>query len=222
MGNDTLIAERRIETVQYDAPVNYADAYREQVRLRDELAQGRRPNALMLLEHAPVFTLGRNAHAEHLLAGADQLAALGIDLEHVDRGGDITYHGPGQLVAYPILNLRFWQCSVNWYLRTLEDVLIQTLAHYGLRGERNKGFTGVWVDGAKVAAVGVGLRDWYTYHGIALNVAPNMEHWRLIVPCGIPDKPVTSFRALLADSCPTVPEVAAVFEANFKKTFRTP
>lgn len=185
------------------------------------VARGERTNALMLLEHAPVFTLGRNAHEEHLLAGRDRLAALGIDLQHVDRGGDITYHGPGQLVAYPILNLRAWHCSVNWYLRALEDVLIETIAAFGLRGERNRGFTGVWVDGAKIAAVGIGIRDWITYHGISLNVSPNMEHWRLIVPCGIPDKPVTSLNALLCTDSPAMETVASEFEKQFLKAFQS-
>lgn len=212
--------ERRIETIRYDAPIGYAEAYAEQLQLREQVARGDRANALMLLEHTPVFTLGRNAHEEHLLMSAETLAGLGIEVRHVDRGGDVTYHGPGQLVAYPILNLRLWRCSVSWYLRTLEDVLIDTLAAYGLRGERNKGFTGVWIDRAKVAAVGIGIRDWISYHGIALNVAPNMEHWQLIVPCGIPDKPVTSLDTLLGADCPAFADVSDEFHKQFLRTFQ--
>lgn len=211
----------RIETVRYEAPVPYATSYDTQLALRNEVARGERPNTLLLLEHTPVFTLGRNAHDDHLLASAEQLAAMGIDIQRVDRGGDITYHGPGQLVAYPILNLREWRCSVSWYLRTLEDVIIATLSACGVQGERNKGFTGVWVDGAKVAAVGVGIRDWVTYHGISLNVAPDMDHWRLIVPCGIPDKPVTSLHALLGDACPKLSEVSLEFEREFLRQFQS-
>lgn len=220
MNEEVRESERRIETIRYDMPVRYAEAYAHQLQLREQVARGDRPNALMLLEHAPVFTLGRNSHEEHLLLSAEALVELGIEVQHVDRGGDVTYHGPGQLVAYPILNLRFWRCSVSWYLRTLEDVLIETLAAYGLRGERSKGFTGVWIDGAKIAAVGIGIRDWISYHGIALNVAPNMEHWQLIVPCGIRDKPVTSLNKLLGADCPALAEVSDEFQKHFLHTFQ--
>lgn len=213
--------DRHIESNRYRTPVQYAEVYEDQLRLRDEVSRGERSNTLLLLEHTPVLTLGRNAHEEHLLLSAERLNAMGIDVLQVDRGGDVTYHGPGQLVAYPILNLRYWQCSVSWYLRTLEDVLIETLATYGLRGERNKGFTGVWIDGAKVAAVGIGIRDWITYHGVSLNVVPNMEHWQLIVPCGIPDKPVTSLNSLLGTSCPAIADVANEFERQFLRVFQS-
>ena len=108
-----------------------------------------------------------------------------------DRGGDVTYHGPGQLVAYPILDLKRRGLSIRQYLRMLEGVIVDFLARYGVRGERVEGFTGVWVDGAKVAAIGIGVHNWVSFHGVAINIDPNMEHFRLIVPCGIPDKPVT-------------------------------
>lgn len=220
MNADASPATQDIETVRLDSPVPYDEAFAEQVHIRDQVARGDRTNVLMLLEHSPVFTLGRNAHEEHLLMQPEQLSRLGIDVQHVDRGGDVTYHGPGQLVAYPILNLRAWQQSVSWYLRTLEEVLIRTLAAYGVNGERAKGFTGVWVGGAKVAAVGVGIRDWVSYHGVSLNVSPNMEHWRLIVPCGISNKPVTSLELLLGSDCPSLSHVMTTFDAELRKVFQ--
>ncbi len=209
---------RGIETLRYADPVPYAEALRIQVARRDQVERGLAQNTLMLLRHPPTFTLGRKADDSHLLRSREELAALGIEVCEADRGGDVTYHGPGQLVAYPILRLADWRLSVDWYLRQLEEVIIATLAHYGLRGERLAGFTGVWVDGAKVAAIGIGVHCWVTYHGIAINVDPNMEHWGLIVPCGIPDKPVTSLKRLLNDA-PTVEEVDEVFENAFRDQF---
>lgn len=214
-------SKARVVTLRYDAPVPYPIGYTHQRELREAVARGERADTLMLLEHTPTFTLGRNAHESHLLRSRDQLAALGFDVVQTDRGGDVTYHGPGQLVAYPILDLRRWRCSVSWYLRTLEDVIIDTLAQYNVQGERSKGFTGVWVNGSKIAAVGVGIRDWITYHGISINVSPCMEHWALIVPCGIADKPVISFESLLGGACPTTADAALKFERAFNDVFDT-
>jgi len=179
------------------------------------------PNALFLVEHRPTITLGRNTDPRHLLHSPEAYAAQGIDVEVVERGGDVTYHGPGQLVAYPILNLHDWRCSVGWYLRTLEETIIQVLDTYGLKGERIEGLTGVWVDGAKVAAVGIGLHHWVSIHGIALNITPDLGHFSLIVPCGIADKPVTSMAALLPHA-PPLPEVQDRFLAAFKASFEIP
>jgi lipoyl(octanoyl) transferase len=136
----------------------------------------------------------------------------------VDRGGDVTYHGPGQLVAYPILDLKHWNPSVGWYLRALEQVVIDLVGEYGLVGERLEGFTGVWVGGAKVAAIGVGVHQWVTLHGLALNVNPDMRHWACIIPCGIADKPVISLAELLG-SAPPMPEVMDRFEGHFRRVF---
>ncbi len=209
---------RTIETLRFPAPVPYAEALRLQIARRDLVEQNLAPNTLILLQHPPAFTLGRKAHDSNLLRSRDELANLGIEVCEADRGGDVTYHGPGQLVAYPILRLAEWRLSVDWYLRQLEETIMAALAHYGLRGERLAGFTGVWVQGAKVAAIGIGVHRWVTYHGIAINVDPNMEHWGLIVPCGIPDKPVTSLKRLLAHA-PPVDEVAQVFENAFRTHF---
>jgi lipoyl(octanoyl) transferase len=210
--------DRGIETVRLPGLTRYADALRIQRERRDAVEAGRLGNALFLLEHAPVITLGRKAHEEHLLHSREELAARGIDVCETDRGGDVTYHGPGQLVAYPVINLTLWTPSIRWYLRALEEILIHQLARYGLKGERMEGFTGVWVDGAKVAAIGVGVHNWVTFHGIALNVDPDMSHFGLIVPCGIADKPVTSLKRLLGQP-PPMAQVADDFEREFRNYF---
>lgn len=212
------VPDRGIEVVRYKSPTRYAQVYDDQIARRTAIERGEASNALFLLEHTPTITLGRSGHEEHILHTPESLKEMGIDLVKVDRGGDVTYHGPGQLVAYPLLNLAQWQQSVQWYLRALEDVIIATLGHYGLVGERMKDFTGVWVNGAKVAAVGIGVHQWVSFHGISINLNPNLQHWQMIVPCGIPDKPITTLHALL-DSPPTLEELMDTFEAAFLRHF---
>jgi lipoate-protein ligase B len=209
---------KHIESIRLTDVVPYDDAYRKQIERRNAVEQGTEDNALFLLEHTPTFTLGRKAEEANLLQSRASLKKIGIEVCEVDRGGDVTYHGPGQLVAYPILNLEHWQKSVSWYLRQLEEVIIQTLAHYGIDGERMDKFTGVWVDGAKVAAVGIGIHQWTTYHGISINLNPNQEHWQLIVPCGIPDKSVTSLAQLMKEP-PTMEALMDTFEIEFRRRF---
>ena len=212
------MAERRLETIRIAEPQGYAAMLALQLARHKAVVAGEAPNTLYLLEHTPVVTLGREAHAENLLLALAAYEAEGIEVIETSRGGDVTYHGPGQLVAYPILNLSEWKLSVGWYLRTLESVLIDLLADYGLHGERVEGLTGVWVGGAKVAAIGVGLRRWTSFHGIALNVSPNMAHFKTIIPCGIADKPVTSL-AMLLGTPPSVEECAARLEEHFRRRF---
>lgn len=195
----------------------YADVYSMQIERRNAVERGEAGNALFVVEHQPVITLGRNFQPSSLLRSREHIERLGISVCEVDRGGDATYHGPGQLVAYPILDLNQWKPSIKWYLRALEDVIVAVLARYSLRGERFEGYTGVWVGGAKVAAIGIGLHNWVTFHGIAINVDPNMAHFDLIVPCGIPDKPITSLKQLL-DTPPTVAQVADDFVDCFAQT----
>jgi lipoyl(octanoyl) transferase len=207
-----------IEVIHIPRPIRYRDAFRAQVFRRDALIAGNASEALFLLEHQPVITLGRNARAENLLCDKAELRRLGIEVHEADRGGDVTYHGPGQLVAYPILNLRARGLAIKVYLRLVEQVLIDLLEQYGLKGERIPGLTGVWVGGAKVAAIGVGVRRWVTYHGLALNIDPDMSHFARIIPCGIADKPVTSLRALLA-SPPPFDDVRARLETLFLAQF---
>lgn len=209
---------RVIEAIRLPGCTPYPHGLDLQRKRRVAVEAGEADNALFVLEHEPVFTLGRNFERENLLLAEDVLAARGISVYKADRGGDVTYHGPGQLVAYPILNLREWKLSIRWYLRSLEQVLIRQLAEYGLTGERVDGFTGVWVEGEKIAAIGVGIHDWVTYHGVALNVDPDMSHFGYIVPCGIRDKPVTSLRKLLGHA-PELDTVADDFERAFREYF---
>lgn len=210
--------DKTIEIIRLPGFVPYEDALRLQYERRAAIETGKSPNALFLLEHAPVITLGRSAHEDNLLLPREELARRGIAVCDADRGGDVTYHGPGQLVAYPILNLTLWNPSIRWYLRTLEEMLIRQLARYGLDAGRMDGLTGVWVHGAKVAAIGVGVHNWVTFHGIALNVNPDMDHFRYIVPCGIGDKPVTSLAALLGVP-PPMSRVMDDFVETFEEVF---
>jgi len=153
---------------------------------------------LVLVEHdPPVITLGRGADAAHILASRRRLDAEGVEVHQSERGGDVTYHGPGQLVAYPILRLDLHGRDVRQYLRDLEEVLIRVVGRFGLTGERVAGMTGVWVGGEKVAAIGVAIRRWITWHGVALNVSTHLEHFDLIVPCGIRGRRVTSLSKAL-------------------------
>lgn len=214
------MSAREIETIRLGRP-SYAEAYQRQLGRRAAVESGTAPNTLFLVEHDPVMTLGRNAHREHLLKTPAALEQAGIQVVEADRGGDVTYHGPGQLVAYPILDLRAWRQSIKWYLRALEEVLIGQLSAYGLLGERVEGLTGVWVGDAKVAAIGVGIHKWVTFHGIALNVNPDMTHFTYIVPCGIADRPVTSL-AMLMDNAPDLAQAASDFERGFLQHFSEP
>lgn len=211
--------QRAIEVIRLPGLTPYAEALARQQERQRDVEANRAGNALFLVQHPPVITLGRNAHAANLLAAPEQLGALGVELVDSSRGGDVTYHGPGQLVAYPVLNLAHWRRAIRWYLRCLEEVLIRTLRRYGLEGGRVDGYTGVWVHGAKVAAVGVGLHNWVTCHGVALNIDPDMSHFGLIVPCGIADKPVTSLRQLL-DAPPSFDQVQDDFETVFLDFFQ--
>ncbi len=186
--------------------------YRATWDLQLELVRARKAGSvcdqLLFVEHPPTITLGRNADAAHILEAPGRLRRLGIQVEETDRGGDVTYHGPGQVVAYPILDLTRWRRDVGAYLRSLEEVIMVTLQEFGVHSQRIEGLTGVWVDGAKIAALGVHLSRWVTSHGLALNVETELAHFGLIVPCGL-QKPVTSLREVLGRS----PDRAAVLAA---------
>lgn len=211
-------AARQIEIIRLGGRAPYRDAWDLQRNRRVAVEEGRLPNALFLVEHSPVITLGRRSKQGHLLRTPEEIRRMGIEVVEADRGGDVTYHGPGQLVAYPVLDLRLWRKSIRWYLRALEEVVIQQLAAYGLPAEREAPYTGVWVNGAKVAAIGVGLHNWVTFHGLALNVNPNLDHFELIIPCGIAEKQVTSLEALLG-SAVSMERAAEDFERVFCAVF---
>ena len=197
--------------------------YEEGLRLQESLVadrqKGRIEDVLLLLEHDPVFTFGRNARRENVLVPDDDLRSRGFDVFEAGRGGDVTYHGPGQAVGYPILDLSPDRRDVHRYVRDLEEVLIRTCGDYGVRAERVPGLTGAWVGEDKIGAIGVRIARWVTSHGFAFNVAADLMPFGLIVPCGIRDRGVTSLQRLLGRS-PDVSEVmdrlahhvASVFE----------
>ena len=205
-----------IETIRLDGFVPYGAMYDMQIERRDAVIRGDAPSTLFLLQHEPVYTMGRDSRAGHLLISREECQSRGIQLTHTSRGGDITWHGPGQMVAYPILDLKAWNFSIRAYLRALEESVIRLLADYDIKAGRIKGLTGVWVGEAKVAAIGVAVRRWVTWHGLSLNVEPDMQAYEWIIPCGLVGRPVTSMRELLGDA-PSVEEVMDQFEDHFRR-----
>ena len=173
----------------------YLEAFRLQQELAGRRKRGEIPDQLLYVEHPHVITMGRNGHEENMLASPEVLSRAGIEFHETDRGGDVTYHGPGQIVGYPIVDLREWKRDVVAYVRGVEQTIIDALAEFGIQGGRVAGATGVWVDGAKVAAIGVHISRWVTSHGFALNVDTDLQYFQYIVPCGL-TKPVTSMRKL--------------------------
>jgi lipoate-protein ligase B len=201
----------------------YAPAYELQQRLVAARKAGAIPDVLLLCEHPHVITLGRNGKREHLRASDHLLRQMNVEFHATDRGGDITYHGPGQLVGYPILNLAEIRRDVAWYMRGLEEALIRATASFGIAAQRVPGLTGVWVDvpGAKpekLAAIGVHLSRWVTSHGFAYNISTDLRYFDLIVPCGIPDKKATSLERLLGRVVKRE-EVAPEIVAGFGEVF---
>ncbi len=197
--------------------MGYGEAWKLQLEHANRLKRGEGDDRLLFVEHPHVVTMGRNAHEENILASPERLAQLGIELHETDRGGDVTYHGPGQLVGYPLLDLKHWKRDVGAYMRALEEVLIRLLADYGLSGDREKGATGVWVDGAKVAAMGVHLSRWVASHGFALNVTTDLGYFNHIIPCGL-TRPVTSLERLLGEAPPR-DEIRARLIGHFGTVF---
>jgi lipoyl(octanoyl) transferase len=179
--------------------VPYGDALALQRALVDERQRGRVDDLLLLVEHPHVLTLGVRGDGgrRHILASPDQLAARGVEIHETGRGGDITYHCPGQIVGYPIIDLKPDRCDVHRYVRDLEEVLIRTAGDYGIEAHRVDGLTGVWVGREKLAAIGVRLARWVTSHGFAFNVTTDLDYFSLIVPCGVPDRGVTSLERVL-------------------------
>lgn len=184
---------KRVVEIRKLGRVPYAATHELQERLQQERIRGEIPDTLLLLEHERVVTLGRAAKQENLLLSRGELLARGFEVADIGRGGDVTYHGPGQLVAYPIFDLKPDREDVRKYVWSLEEAMIRTARRYGIEASRVPGFNGAWVDAArKIGAVGVRLSRWVTMHGLALNVSTNLDDFRVIVPCGIADKDVTS------------------------------
>ncbi len=212
--------------------VAYDDALAIQQQVADALHAGTGPDTLLLLEHPHVVTLGRNARAAHVLLPEAELERRGVTLRSCGRGGDVTYHGPGQLVGWPVVRIPEGRRDVHRYVRDLEEGLIRALATFGIAGERSPGFTGVWVGRGpagenppekreKVAAIGVRISRWVTTHGFALNVSTDLSYFRLITPCGISDRGVTSMEKLLG-AAPAMSEVKAGIAAHLGDVFGAP
>jgi lipoyl(octanoyl) transferase len=217
-----------VTNVLYLGRVAYGTALQLQHTLQEMRKAGRIENTLLLLEHPPVITLGRNARLDNVLAPPEFLAQRGVELFEIDRGGDVTFHGPGQLVAYPIFDLRSFEPKVGAveYVRRLEEVLIRTCGDYGIGTQRIKGLTGVWTYAlrnkpeAKIAAIGVHISRGVTTHGFALNASTDLDFFSLIVPCGITGKPVTSIQRELQKPI-SLEEVATAASRNFGRVFHS-
>jgi lipoyl(octanoyl) transferase len=208
------IEVRRLGVVPYNVGLELQNALVEQ-RKRGEI-----PDQLLLLEHPPVITLGVKSRSDrsHVVATDEMLTAEGVEVFETGRGGDVTYHGPGQLVGYPILDLKPDRCDVHQYVRDLEEVMIRAAAAFGVTAGRIPGLTGTWVGQEKLAAIGVRIARWITSHGFAFNVNTSLQHFDFIVPCGITDRGVTSLERLLGRRVPMA-EVATAIENAFRDVF---
>jgi lipoyl(octanoyl) transferase len=208
---------------------SYKEVWDYQEKLLHENVEHKRngeytTNYLLFTEHAPVYTLGKNGNTMHVLVSEQQRKQKGIEYFHINRGGDITFHGPGQLVGYPIFDLDQFKTDLGWYLRSLEEVIILTMAEYGLQGDRSKGETGVWIESSikgrerKICAMGIRCSRWITMHGFAFNVNTDLSYFNYIVPCGIANKKVTSLEKELGHSVP-MNEVKEKIKKNFERVF---
>ncbi|MEC7849185.1 MAG: lipoyl(octanoyl) transferase LipB [Candidatus Neomarinimicrobiota bacterium] len=194
---------------------HYNDAWELQKRLQSQRISGQIDDQLLLVEHFPVYTLGKNTPKEHLLTKESD----NISIIQTDRGGDITFHGPGQLVGYPILDLNQYKRSISWYMRELEQLIIDVLKEYDINAGRKKGLTGVWVKGKKIAALGVRISKWVTMHGFSLNINPDLKYYQGIIPCGITEYGVTSMADLLNDDVPNMSEIKDTLVKHFIAIF---
>lgn len=186
--------------------IEYGEAYELQKRLHRKRMNGEIPDTLLLLEHPPTLTIGRSGSMDNVLVSKEKLADEGISLFFIERGGDVTFHGPGQLVGYPIMDLSSRGKDIQQYVRNIEEVLIRTLKDFSISASRDESHAGVWVGTEEIAAIGLSVRRWVTMHGFALNVNPNLEHFSYINPCGFPDRTATAMAQLLGHT-PSMDEV---------------
>jgi lipoyl(octanoyl) transferase len=205
----------RIVEVHWLGTIPYAEGIDLQKRLVEQRKTDAIPDQLLLLEHPPVITLGVKTRDDrsHIVANAETLREEGVEVVESGRGGDVTYHGPGQLVGYPIIDLKPDRCDVHRYVRDLEEMIIQAVATFGIAAHRTSRLTGVWVGDEKLAAIGVRIARWVTSHGFALNVSTKLDHFGLIVPCGIADKGVTSLERLTGERLPLESVIPAICDA---------
>ena len=211
-------AERELWVVRLGL-TGYEEALEYQREVARQRISGVIPHdVLLLVEHPPVVTLGRSSKQKNLVASPEFLASRGVELFEVERGGDVTFHGPGQLVGYPVFDLKRHKQDLHWYLRSVEEAIIRTIGEYGIPGERSAGYTGVWTRGRKIASIGVHARDWVTWHGFALNVTTDLSYFDLIVPCGIVDVEMTSI-VKETGSSPDLDTVTNVVVSKFAEVF---
>ena len=194
----------------------YQDAWDLQKQLQSQRILGQIKDHLLLVEHLPVYTLGKNSPKEHLLTTNEP---KNISIIQTDRGGKITFHGPGQLVGYPILDLNQYKKSVSWYMRELEQLIIDVLNEYDIKADRKEGLTGTWVGDKKIAALGVRISKWVTMHGFSLNINPDLNYYRNIIPCGISEYGVTSMANLLGENVPSMNEIKETLVQHFIAKF---
>jgi lipoate-protein ligase B len=204
--------------------MGYAEALELQRQVaRDRITGAIPQDVLLLVEHPPVVTLGRSTKQKNVISSPEFLASKGVELFEVERGGDVTFHGPGQLVGYPIIDLKRHKQDLHWFLRQVEAALIETLSAYDIPGELSTGFTGVWTNGRKIASIGVHARDWVTWHGFALNVTTDLSYFDFIVPCGIDGVTMTSIEKEIelkgGSSAPSLDEVSDVTASAFGRAF---
>ncbi|BAH07054.1 hypothetical protein CKR_2003 [Clostridium kluyveri NBRC 12016] len=214
-----LFKLRKCYVKEFHKLISYSEGIEIQQKAFDFVIRNNIDGILLLLQHKPVITIGKSGGKNNILASKYELDKYSIDLCHTSRGGNVTYHGPGQLVGYPILNLNNFQKDIHLYLRQLELILINTVREYGIKAGIKPKYTGVWVGDRKIAAIGVGIRKWITRHGFAINISVNKEHFKLIVPCGIKEFGVCSLEDFTANV--DYNDVVQKIENNFKMIFET-
>ena len=193
---------------------DYNDTWKLQKKLQSKRILGEIEDHLLLVEHPPVFTLGKNASKQHIINNSDDVSII-----QTDRGGNITFHGPGQLVGYPILDLNYYKRSITWYMRELEQLIIDVLGDYDIKASRKKGLTGTWVKDKKIAALGVRISKWVTMHGFSLNINPDLNFYKYIIPCGIKEYGVTSMAKIMGNEVPSMDEIKTKMTKRFTKNF---
>ena len=193
---------------------DYDETWKLQKKLQSKRILGEIEDHLLLVEHPPVFTLGKNASKQHIINNSDDVSII-----QTDRGGNITFHGPGQLVGYPILDLNYYKRSITWYMRELEQLIIDVLGEYDIKASRKKGLTGTWVKDKKIAALGVRISKWVTMHGFSLNINPDLNFYKYIIPCGIKEYGVTSMAKIMGNEVPSMDEIKTKMTKRFTKNF---
>lgn len=212
------MGQRKRCLVRQLGQIEYREAYQLQKELLQQRLESRIADTMLLLEHPPTITVGKSGKLENILASPAKLASAGVSLIFTDRGGDVTYHGPGQIVGYPIFDLRERNRDIHQYVHNLEEVLIRTLADYGIKSGRDHNHAGVWANDMEIAALGLSIRKWVTMHGFALNVNTDLDHFTLINPCGFSNKTAASMAQLLRRELPLA-EVTERLMARFAEVF---